>query len=96
MKEVSIRVPHHDVSDMIHSTMRMTGFSGIFNILLTVACIWLAWRGLSALRLDPFLKDPKSGQAKLLLLLVSIALGYLIARFVLDYLAWSTQIRLLF
>lgn len=81
---------------MIHSTLKMTGFAGIFNILLTVACIWLAWRGLQALRLDPFLKDPKSGQARLLLILVAIVLGHLLARFVLDYLSWSTQIRLLF
>lgn len=88
--------PSNAVSDMIDSSLRMAGLSGIFGILLTLVCIWLSWRALGALRLDPFLKDPKSGQARLLLVLVSVALGHLIADFVLDYLSWSTQIRLLF
>ena len=91
-----MRVPQSDVTGMIDSALRMTGVSGMFSILLTVVCIWLSWRGLQALRLESFLKDPKSGQTKLLLILVSIALGYLIARFVLDYMTWSGQIRLLF
>lgn len=89
-------MPHHDATDMIHSSLRMTGMAGIFNIVLTVVCIWLAWRALQALKLDAFLKNPRSGQARGLLLLAAVVLGHSLARFILDYLAWSTQIRLLF
>jgi len=89
-------LPQSGVSDMIQTTMRMTGVAGLVGILVTLVSIWLAWRGLQALKLDRFLKDPDSGQARLLLVLLSVALGHLVARFVLDYLNWSTQIRLLF
>jgi len=89
-------LPQSGVSDMIQTTMKMTGVAGMVGILVTLVCIWLAWRGLNALKLDQFLKDPASGPARLLLLLLAIALGHQAAQFFLDYLQWSTQIRFLF
>lgn len=89
-------MPNNDATHLIHSTLRMTGLAGVFNIVLTVVCIWLAWRALQALKLEAFLKHPRSGLARGLLLLASVVLGHSLARFILDYLAWSAQIRLLF
>ncbi|UYZ13931.1 DUF1146 family protein [Brevibacillus sp. WF146] len=65
---------------------------GVVSIILTVLFIALSWWGLQAIRFDLFLKKPDSAQAKLLQILLSLVIGYEVARFFLDYLGWSLMI----
>ncbi|WP_059104127.1 DUF1146 family protein [Shouchella shacheensis] len=67
----------------------MTGGFGqdaFVHIVVNVSCIGIAWWALQAFRFDLFVKNPKSRQAVLLKVLVTLALGYMIASFFLDYL----------
>lgn len=66
--------------------MAMTGMA---SIAVVVLCIGISWWALQQFRFDLFLKQPRSAPAKLLQVLVSVALGYEIARFLLDYFNWS-------
>lgn len=68
---------------------------GFIPLLLTVLCILLAWWCLQEFRFDLFLKRPLSPQGKLLRVLIAVVLGYQFAKFILDYLEWSSvfQIR---
>jgi uncharacterized integral membrane protein (TIGR02327 family) len=59
-------------------------------------CIGLSWWALQQFRFDLFVKQPRSAPAKMLQVLLSIALGYQIARFVLDYYNWSTLLKGMF
>lgn len=70
--------------------------SSMGYILLSLLCIAFSWWGLQQLRLDKLLKNPKSPQAKLLQIFFSIALGYTIARFFLDYFNWSAMLKGMF
>lgn len=70
--------------------------SGLTNIVTVLVCILVAWWTLQQVRFDLAVRNPRSGQAKLLQLLVSIALGYLVARFLLDYLDWSSVLKGMF
>jgi uncharacterized integral membrane protein (TIGR02327 family) len=69
---------------------------GFVSIILTVLFIALSWWGLQAIRFDLFLKKPDSAQAKLLQILLSLVIGYEVARFFLDYLGWSLMIGRVF
>jgi uncharacterized integral membrane protein (TIGR02327 family) len=69
---------------------------GVVSIILTVLFIALSWWGLQAIRFDLFLKKPDSAQAKLLQILLSLVIGYEVARFFLDYLGWSLMIGRVF
>ncbi|MDA5108138.1 MULTISPECIES: DUF1146 family protein [Brevibacillus] len=69
---------------------------GVVSIILTVLFIALSWWGLQAIRFDLFLKKPDSAQAKLLQILLSLVIGYEVARFFLDYLGWSLMIGQVF
>jgi uncharacterized integral membrane protein (TIGR02327 family) len=71
-------------------------WSGLLYITITLLCIFLAWKCLQQFRFDMFVKQPGSSQARLLQLLVSIAFGYQLARFVIDYLNWSTLLKGMF
>jgi uncharacterized integral membrane protein (TIGR02327 family) len=70
--------------------------SGLGSILFTLVCIALAWFGLQQFRFDLFLKQPKSPMAKLLQVFLSIALGYEVGRFFMDYFTWSQLLKGMF
>lgn len=70
--------------------------SGIIYILIVLICIALSWWGLQQFRFDLFVKNPRSIQSKLLQIFLSLALGYQVARFIIDYFNWSAMIKGLF
>jgi uncharacterized integral membrane protein (TIGR02327 family) len=70
--------------------------AGIFNIIITVICIWIAWWALQGFRLDIFMRRPGGPQAKVLLIMISIIMGYLVSSFIIDYLQWSLLLKQLF
>ncbi|MDF2720333.1 MAG: hypothetical protein K0Q59_4 [Paenibacillus sp.] len=72
------------------------GMNGLASIVVTLLCIGLSWWALQQFRFDLFLKQPKSAPAKMLQVLASIALGYQIARFALDYFNWSRLLNGMF
>lgn len=72
------------------------GMSSMIYILTVLVCITLSFLALQQIRLDLFLKNPRSGYAKLLLIFVSIALGYQVAEFLIAYAEWTGMLKGLF
>jgi uncharacterized integral membrane protein (TIGR02327 family) len=70
--------------------------SSMMYILLVLICIALSWWSLQQFRFDLFLKNAKSGQGKLLQILISIVMGYEVARFFIDYFNWSALLKGMF
>ncbi len=70
--------------------------SAVLNIVLSVVFIGVSWWALQAFRFDLFVKKADSAQAKLLQILLSIFIGYGVARFFLEYLGWSLMLKDLF
>lgn len=68
----------------------------LLNIVLALICVGLSFWALQQLKLDQWLKQPGSAQAKLLHLLLSIALGYEVASFLSSYLSWSGMLTGMF
>lgn len=65
-----------------------TGFGTylpLLKMLIYLILIGLSWWALQEFRFDVFLRRPKSAAAKLLQVLLSIALGYIVGRFFIDY-----------
>ncbi|PZD97805.1 DUF1146 domain-containing protein [Paenibacillus sambharensis] len=69
------------------------GVTGLLSIIVTLLSIYLAWIVIQEIKLDAFLKRPKSGQAKLLQIMLAVIIGHLFARFILDYWNWSQLLR---
>lgn len=82
-----------DIWDSVNQSMQASmGRTGLLSIATVLLCIGLSWWALQQFRFDLFLKQPRSAPAKLLQVLLSIALGYELARFVLDYFNWSRML----
>lgn len=72
------------------------GLSAVASIVLMLICIGLSWWGLQQVRWDLFLKNPKSAPGILLLIFLSISLGYTVASFVSAYFGWSVLLKSMF
>lgn len=70
--------------------------AGVSYVLVVLVCITLSWMGLQQLRLDVFLKNPKSPFAKILLIFLSIVLGYQVTSFLFQYFQMTSMLRGMF
>lgn len=71
------------------------GMGGLFAMAVMLFSIYLAWVVLQELKLDVFLKQPKGRRAIMLRVMLAVVIGYLFARFILDYWEWSLSLRYL-
>jgi len=71
------------------------GPQAILSILSHLVFIAVSWWALMAINFEKFLRPNRVFQARLLYILLSIAIGSIVSNFFLDYLAWSQQLPLL-
>lgn len=89
----------HEELDLVESAGALNysfAVSSLGYIVLTLCAIGVSWWALQQLRLDLFVKNPKSPQVKVLQIFLSIALGYEVSRFLIDYFNWSAMLKGLF
>lgn len=72
------------------------GLSALLNMTLTLAMIIIAWWSLQVFKFDLFIRNVHSTQAKLFHVLLAVALGYLVADFLIQYMDWTRMLPLLF
>jgi uncharacterized integral membrane protein (TIGR02327 family) len=72
------------------------GWNGLFSIFVTLGCVLLAWNILQEINFDRLVRHPRSARARLLQLFIAIALGHLVAQFILDYWNWVGALKWLF
>jgi uncharacterized integral membrane protein (TIGR02327 family) len=70
-------------------------FSSLGYIFLVLVCITLSWWALQQFRFDLLLKNPRSAPSKILQIFLSIALGYEVAKFIIDYFNWSSLLKVI-
>lgn len=72
----------------------------IVGILIMLVSTGISWWALQAFRFDMFLARPKGAQAKTLQVLLSLALGYLVSKFLTEYwllsMGWFSDIEAVF
>ena len=62
------------------------GYFSIFSIITHLVFIGLAWWALQALNIEKVIRKNRVAQARMLYILLAIAIGSIIANFFLDYL----------
>lgn len=70
--------------------------NALINICFSLICIVFSWRILINIRFEEWMRIKKPIYTKLLLILLSIALGHQLATFFIDYLGWSRLISQVF
>ncbi|OES44905.1 DUF1146 family protein [Domibacillus iocasae] len=72
------------------------GQEALISMILSLFCIGLSFWALQSLRLDQLFRKNHVAQARMLYLLLSIAIGSAVSSFFLNYLQWARQLPLLF
>lgn len=76
--------------------MEEIGQQAAVSILVHLFFIALTWWALLAVNIDPLIRRGKILQARLLMILLTIAIGSTVSNFFLDYLYYSKQLQNLF
>lgn len=76
--------------------MQSIGYTAIASIFSHILFIYLTWRVMVAVNVEPFIRKSRVTEARLLLILVTIAIGSTVSHFVLDIIQWSQEIQFLF
>lgn len=72
------------------------GQEALISMVLSLFCIGLSFWSLQSLRLDQLFRKNQVARARMLYLLLSIAIGSAVSSFFLNYLQWARQLSLLF
>lgn len=76
--------------------MLSIGYSAIIGMISHVIFIYITWKAMIALNVEFLIKKNHVTKARILLILISIAIGSLVSRFVLDIIQWSQDLIYLF
>ncbi|MDA1476678.1 DUF1146 family protein [Bacillus changyiensis] len=76
--------------------MEGIGQQAAVSILVHLFFIALTWWALLAVNIDPLIKRGKILQARVLMIIMTIAIGSIVSNFFLDYLYYSRQLHNLF
>ncbi|MFC7391852.1 DUF1146 family protein [Scopulibacillus cellulosilyticus] len=68
------------------------GFQSVLYLIIHLIALIVTWWAIQCLKLDLFVHNPKGPKAKVLLIFITIAISYLVAKFFLDYLNWSLNL----
>ncbi|MFC5711502.1 DUF1146 family protein [Thalassorhabdus alkalitolerans] len=72
------------------------GQQAIIHIVVNLFFLVVVWWSIQCFRFDVFVRQPDGPKAKMLMILVTIALAHLVSAFFLEYLNWSLMLRYLF
>ncbi|SFQ27576.1 DUF1146 family protein [Salibacterium halotolerans] len=76
--------------------MNPEGQDAILHITVNLIFLVIVWWSLQSFRFDVFLRNPEGPKAKLLMVLVTIALSHLVSSFFIAYLEGSLTLRYIF
>ncbi|WP_059171871.1 DUF1146 family protein [Bacillus sp. FJAT-27445] len=72
------------------------GIGALVGIIVHLLCITLAWWAIQSLNFDKLLRANRVLQARILYILLAIAIGSAVSNFFLDYLLLSRQLPAIF
>ncbi|MCF6138883.1 DUF1146 family protein [Pseudalkalibacillus berkeleyi] len=76
--------------------MQPFGQQSLLSIIINLVFLAVSWWAIQGLNFEKFIKSGKVVQARLLMILLTIAIASLVSTFFLNYLSWSLQLKYLF
>lgn len=75
--------------------MQSIGYMAIISIFSHIFFIYLTWRVVVSINVEPLIRKGRVTEARILLFLITIAIGTSVSRFVLDVIQWSQDLQFL-
>lgn len=72
------------------------GYMSVISMASHVIFIYITWMAMQSINVDFFVNKDKIKEARILMILITIAVGVTVSNFVLDLLSWSQDLIFLF
>jgi len=72
------------------------GYMAVISMISHVLFIYITWVAVQSINVEFFIQKGKVREARLLMILITIAIGVTVSNFVLDLLNWSQDLLYLF
>lgn len=72
------------------------GTMSVIGIISHIFFVGITWRLMLSINFDPLIRKNRIGEARLLIIFLTITIGTLVSNFVLDIIRWTLDIPLLF
>ncbi|MDQ0257213.1 putative integral membrane protein (TIGR02327 family) [Evansella vedderi] len=72
------------------------GQQALLSIFVNLMVLTIVWWSIQTFKMELFVKDPDDPKAKVLVIIIAVALTHLVSSFLLNYLNWSMMLRHLF
>lgn len=79
-------------SERVSTDMMQFGVQAAMDLFIHLIILILTWWAIQSIKWDLWLRNPTSIRAKILMILISIAISYPVASFFINYLSWSVQL----
>jgi len=76
--------------------MMSIGYMAIISLVSHVFFIYITWIAIQSINIEYFIRKNKVNEARLLLIIITIAIGVTVSNFVLDVVQWSQDLIYLF
>ena len=76
--------------------MPSIGYTAIISMISHMFFIYLTWRVVVSINVDPLIRKGRVAEARILLLFITIVISSGVSRFVLDIIQWSQDLQFLF
>lgn len=68
------------------------GVQAALNLFIHLIILVITWWAVQSIKWDLWIKSPSSMRAKILMILVTIAISYPVSSFLINYFNWSVQL----
>ncbi|WP_257348121.1 DUF1146 family protein [Pseudalkalibacillus decolorationis] len=69
------------------------GQQALLNIIVNIVFVAITWWAIQGVQFEKMIKKGRVQQARLLMILLTIAISSLVSTFFLNYLSWSLQLK---
>ncbi len=72
--------------------MTAFGVQAGLDLVISILVLIITWWAIQLIKWDVFLKSPSSARAKILVVLITVAITYCVSSFIISYVSWSIQL----
>lgn len=76
--------------------MQTIGFFSVIGIISHLLFIYITWIAIQSINFEAFIRKNHVTEARIIIIFITIAIGTIVSRFVLDIVEWSQNLIYLF
>ncbi|WP_168121434.1 DUF1146 domain-containing protein [Paenibacillus sp. HB172176] len=82
-----------ETNDVINNLGMASGMLGLFSLIAELLSIFFVWMLLQEVKWESFFRFPRNAKARMLQVVLSVAVGHMLAQFILQYWGYTLLLK---